>query len=398
MKRRSLIQGTAASLLGASMAPWALQARAQSATPFRIGFIQPMTGPFASTGRQQEAAARLYLTQINNMVAGRKVELLLRDDAGSPDTTRRTASELIVNEKVNVLAGFGLTPLALAVAPIATQSKTPAVCTAAATSAITEASPFMVRTSYTLPQTATVMGRWAVKSGMKKFMTLVTDYGPGIDAEKFFSDTVTAGGGTMLGNIRVPLKDADYAPFLQRVRDGAPEALYVFLPSGPATQFMKQFAERGLDKSGIKMIGDGGMTDDDLLQDIGDVALGMITTQNYSTAHPSAVNKKFVADFMAANKNMRPNFMAVGAYDGMHVICDALKKTNGTGDGPALLAAMKGQSFESPRGPILIDPDTRDIVQDIYVRKVEKIDGQLWNVEFDAEKAVKDPGKKMAAK
>ncbi len=395
MSRRSFLQASAAGIFGASMAgTLSLPARAQSGQPFKIGYILPMTGPFASTGRQQEAGARLYLSLIGSSVAGRKIELIFKDDAGTPDNARRLAAELITGEKVNALAGLGLTPSAFAIAPLATQSKTPAVSTLSATSSLMEASPFIVRTAYTLAQTASVMGRWATKSGLKRFMTLVTDYGPGIDAEKYFADTVTAEGGSVMGTIRVPLRGNDFAPFLQRVSDAKPEALYVFLPSGPGITFMKQFAERGLDKSGIKLIGDGGMTDDDLLQDIGDVALGLITTQNYSAAHPSEVNRKFVAEFLAANKNMRPNFVAVGSYDGIRVICEALKATDGKGDGPALLNAMKGLAFESPRGPMKIDPDTRDVIHDIYVRRVERVNGQLYNVEFASEKSVKDPAKK----
>jgi branched-chain amino acid transport system substrate-binding protein len=393
MKRRSFIQASSAGLVASVAGPLALPARAQAGSPFKIGLILPMTGPFASTGRQAMAAVNLYLAQIGGAVAGRKVEFVLKDDAGVADTTRRIASEMLTSDKVHVLAGFGLTPCAMAVGPIATQGKTPAVCMAAATSAITESSPFMVRTSYALPQTAVTMGNWAVKSGMKKFMTLVTDYGPGIDAERFFVSAATAAGATVQGSVRVPLRGSDFAPFLQRVRDSNPEALYVFLPSGPATGFMKQFAERGLSQAGIKLIGDGGMTDDDLLQEIGDVALGLVTTHHYSAAHPTAVARKFLSAFQAANKDMRPNFMAVGAYDGMRVICDALKATDAKGDGPALLEAMKLASFESPRGPFKIDPETRDVIHDIYVRKVERVNGQLFNVEFYTEKAVKDPGK-----
>ncbi len=393
MKRRSFIQATSAGLVSAIGAPLSMNAYAQG-EPFKVGLILPMTGPFASTGRQTQAAINLYLSQIGNAVSGRKIEVILKDDAGVADTARRVASEMLTSDKVNVLAGFGLTPCAMAVAPLATQSKTPAVCMAAATSAITEASPFMVRTSYALPQTAVTMANWAVKTnGMKKFMTLVTDYGPGIDAEKFFISAATAAGATIQGSVRVPLRGTDFAPFLQRVRDNNPEALYVFLPSGPATGFMKQFAERGLAQSGIKLIGDGGMTDDDLLQDIGDVALGLITTHHYSAAHPTPVARKFVSEFEKANKGMRPNFMAVGGYDGMRVICDAIKATDGKGDGPALLEAMKRASFESPRGPFKIDPETRDVIHDIYVRKVERVNGQLLNVEFYTEKSVKDPGK-----
>jgi branched-chain amino acid transport system substrate-binding protein len=389
MLRRHLVQ--AASLTAIALA-LPLVAQAQDNT-FKIGMILPMTGQSASTGRQIEAAARLYMAQHGDTVAGKKVQLIVKDDTGLPDVTKRIAQELVVNDKVNVLAGFGLTPLALAVAPIATQSKTPEIVMAAATSSITQASPYIVRSSFTLPQAAVAMGDWAPKNGIKSVVTLVADYGPGNDAEKFFAERFELNGGKVIEKLRVPLRNPDFAPFLQKVRDAKPDALFVFVPSGAGAAVMKQFLERGMDKAGIKMIGTGDVTDDDQLNDMGDGALGVVTSHHYSTAHPSAMNKKFVADFTAANKTMRPNFMAVGGYDGMHIIYEALKTTKGQGGGDALLAAMKGQVFESPRGPVLIDAQTRDITQDIYLRKVEKKDGQLWNVEFDVIKSVKDPGK-----
>jgi branched-chain amino acid transport system substrate-binding protein len=363
------------------------------AGPFRIGLLLPMTGPFASTGRQIDAAVKLWLAQNGSSVAGRHIEVILKDDAGTADTTRRLAQEMVVNDKVNVLAGFGLTPLALATAPIATQSKTPMVVMAAATSSITEASPYIVRTSFTLPQVTLGIAEWAPKNGIKKVVTLVSDYGPGIDAEKTFRERFGLNGGQVMESLRVPLRSPDFAPFLQKVRDAHPDAVFVFVPSGVGAQLMKQFAERGLDKAGIKLIATGDVTDDDILNEMGDVALGVVTSHHYSAAHKSAANQKFVQAFGAANKGMRPNFMAVGGYDGMRVIAKALEATRGKGDGDALLAAMKGQVFESPRGPVLIDAQTRDIVQDVYTRKVERVGGQLWNVEFDTLKAVKDPGK-----
>jgi branched-chain amino acid transport system substrate-binding protein len=357
----------------------------------KIGLILPMTGQQASTGRQIEAAVKLWQAQNGNKAGGKKVEIILKDDAAVPDTTRRLAQELVVNDKVSVLAGFGVTPAAMATAPIATQSKTPLVVMAAGTSAITEASPFIVRTSFTLPQATVPIADWASKNGIKKAVSLVADYGPGFDAEKYFDSQFRLNGGEMLDKLRTPLRSPDFAPVLQKVRDLKPDALFVFLPSGQGASFMKQFAERGLDKAGIKLIATGDVTDDDQLNDMGDVALGVINSHHYSAAHPSATNKKFVDAFQAANK-FRPNFMAVGGYDGMRVIYNALNATKGQG-GEALLNAMKGQVFESPRGPVLIDAQTRDIVQDIYIRKVERKDGQLWNVEFDVQKAVKDPGK-----
>jgi branched-chain amino acid transport system substrate-binding protein len=382
----------ALSFLASAALAWPLMATAQSAT-FKIGLVLPMSGPFASTGRQIEAAVKLYMAQNGTTVAGRKIEVLLKDDQGLPDQTKRIVQELVVGDKVDVLAGFGVTPAALAAGPIATQSKTPAVVMAAATSGIVATSPYFVRTSYTLPQTSSTMAEWASKNKMKKFVTLVSDYGPGIDAERSFKERVLLNAGQVLDEIRVPVRNPDFSPFLQRVRDLQPDAVFVFIPSGPAAAFMKQFTERGLDKSGIKLIGDGGVTDDDLLGGMGDEALGTVTAFHYSTAHESPANKKFVDGFNAANKGMRPNFMAVGGYDGMRVIYKALEATQGKGSGEVLIAAMKGQTFESPRGPVLIDAQTRDIVQDIYIRRVERRNGQLWNIEFDIIKGVRDPGK-----
>ena len=387
MKKRLFLSVTALAALAVS----ASAALAQD-NKFRIGLILPLTGPFASTGKQIEAAVRLYMAQNGDSVGGKKVELIVKDDTSTPDITKRIAQEMVVNDKVNVLAGFGLTPLALATAPIATQSKTPLVVMAAATSSITQASPYIIRTSFTLPQAAVAIADWAPKNGIKKVVTLVADYGPGLDAEKFFKDRLLFNGGQVLESLRVPLRNPDFAPFLQKVRDAKPDAVYAFVPSGAGAALMKQFAERGLDKAGIKLIGTGDVTDDDILNAMGDVALGVVTAHHYSAAHPSAANKKFVDAFSKANNGLRPNFMAVGGYDGMRVIYEAAKVTKG-GSGDALLAAMKGQIFESPRGPMFIDAQTRDVVHNIYIRKVDKKDGQLYNIEFDTIKDVKDPGK-----
>lgn len=386
MKRRHF---TALALAAAAMGQPAM---AQD-NVFKIGLILPMTGQQATTGRQIEAAARLWMAQNGDTVAGKKVQLIVKDDTSLPDVTRRLAQELVVNDKVNVLAGFGITPSAMAVGPIATQSKTPMVVMAAATSSITEASPYIVRTSFTLPQASVALADWAPKNGIKRVVTLVSDYGPGIDAERFFKDRMLFNGGQVPESLRVPMRNPDFAPFLQKVRDIKPDALFVFVPSGAGAAVMKQFLERGMDKAGIKLIGTGDVTDDDQLNDMGDGAIGVVTSHHYSAFHPSPMNKKFVAEFGKANKGLRPNFMAVGGYDGMRVIYEALKTTKGQGGGDALLAAMKGQIFESPRGKIYIDAQTRDIVQNIHLRRVERRDGQLWNVEFDVIKDVKDPGK-----
>ncbi len=388
INKRTFLYAAAATALGVQ----AGLAHAQ-AKPFKIGLLLPMTGPFGSTGRQIENGVNLYMAQFGNKVAGRTVEIVLKDDTGLPDVTKRLAQELVVNDKVDVLAGFGLTPLALSTAPIATQSKTPMVVMAAATSIITEASPYIVRTSMTLPQVTLGVAEWAPKNNIKKVASLVTDYGPGIDAEKTFRERFTLNGGQILAELRVPLRNPDYAPFLQKVRDLKPDALFVFVPAGAGSALLKQFAERGLDKAGIKLIGEGSVADDEILNDMGDVALGLVTSHPYSTSHNSPANKKFVEAFMKQSKGIRPNFFGVSAYDGMRVIYEAVKATKGTGDGEALINAMKGQIFESPRGPIYIDAQTRDIVQNVYIRRVERVNGQLYNMEFDVLKDVKDPAK-----
>jgi branched-chain amino acid transport system substrate-binding protein len=379
------------SALAASATALSVPRLAWAAEPLKIGLILPLTGPFASTGRQIEAACRLYIARNGDTVAGRKVELIVKDDTGSPETTKRIAQELIVQEKVAILAGFGLTPLALATAPLATEAKVPMVVMAAATSIIPTRSPFIVRVSMTLPQITAPMAEWALKNNIKRVVTLVADYGPGLDAEKTFVKRFTEGGGTIVESIRSPLQNPDFAPFLQRVKDAKPDALFVFVPSGQGTAVMKQFAERGLGEAGIKLIGTGDVVDDDILDAMGEPTLGVITSFHYSAAHPSAENKAYVEAFMKANNGMRPNFMSVGGYDGMHMIYEAEKKTGGSSDGEKIVAAMKGMSWVSPRGPMSIDPTTRDVVQDVYIRKVEKKDGHYWSIEFDKLEKVKDP-------
>jgi branched-chain amino acid transport system substrate-binding protein len=359
----------------------------------KIGLILPMTGQQASTGKQIDAAVKLYQAQHGTTVAGKKVEVILKDDTSVPDVTKRLAQELVVNDKVAILAGFGITPSAMATAPIATQAKVPEVVMAAGTSSITEASPYIVRTSFTLAQSAVPMAEWAIKNGIKKVVTMVSDYGPGIDAEKSFSDKFKADGGTIVENLRVPLRSPDFAPVLQKAADAKADALFVFVPSGTGAQFVKQFVERGLDKSGTKLIATGDVTDDDQLNGMGDVVVGVINAHNYSANHDSALNKAYVEAFKKANNGLRPNFMSVGGYDGMALIYEALKKTNGSTDGDKLIAAMKGLAWESPRGPISIDPETRDIIQNIYIRKVDKVGGELYNVEFATIPNVKDPVK-----
>ncbi len=325
-------------------------------------------------------------------VAGKKIELDRASDDGNvaENTQRHRARDGRQRQGRAVLAGFGLTPLALAAAPIATQAKTPMVIMAAATGIIPDRSPYIVRTidgdARSLRSALPTGRRRTASSASSRWCPIMR---PGIDIETAFSQRFKAAGGEVIEQLRVPLANPDFAPFLQRAADAKPDALFVFVPAGVGSILMKQFQERGLDKSGIKLIGTGDMTDDDILNNMGDVALGVTTSHHYSAAHPSDLNKKFVADFKKANPNMRPNFMAVGGYDGMAAIYKALEKTKGATDGDALVEAMKGMAWESPRGPISIDPDTRDIVQNIYVRSVEKKDGELYNVEFQTFDAVK---------
>jgi branched-chain amino acid transport system substrate-binding protein len=386
MHKRTFLKGAAALALLAS--PW--PALAQDTV--KIGLIIPLTGQQASTGKQIKAAVELYMSEHGTSVAGKKIEVIVKDDAAVPDNTKRIAQELIVNDKVSVIAGFGVTPAALAAAPLATEAKVVEVVMAAGTSIITERSPYIARTSFTLPQSSVIIADWAAKNGIKKVVNMVSDFAPGADADKSFTERFKAAGGEVMETIKVPLANPDFAPFLQRAADAKPDAIFVFVPSGQGGTFMKQFAERGLDKAGIKIIGPGDVTDDDLLPGMGDAVLGAVTAHLYSADHDSPKNKAYVAAFKKAN-NFRPNFMSVGGYDGMHLIYEALKKTGGKADGDSLIAAMKGMAWESPRGPISIDPETRDIVQNIYIRKVEKKNGELYNVEFATFEAVKDPGK-----
>jgi branched-chain amino acid transport system substrate-binding protein len=391
-ERKQLSRTTIWAAAATAIAGLAAAAPAKAEDSVKVGLILPMTGGQASTGKQIENAIKLYMQQKGDTVAGKKIEIILRDDGAVPDKTKTAAQELIVNDKVSFIAGFGVTPAALAAAPLATQAKIPEVVMAAGTSIITERSPYIVRTSFTLAQSSTIIADWAVKNGIKKVATLTSDYAPGNDALNFFKQNFTAGGGEVVEEVKTPLANPDFAPFLQRMKDAKPDAIFVFVPAGQGGNFMKQYAERGLDKAGIKVIGPGDVTDDDLLNNMGDAVLGTVTAHLYSAAHPSQMNKDFVAAYKKAY-GTRPGFMAVSGYDGIHLIYEALKKTNGDTDGTKLVEAMKGQKWESPRGPISIDPETRDIVQNIYIRKVEKVDGELYNVEFATFEAVKDLGK-----
>lgn len=386
-RRRQLV------LAGAALGSAGLPLVARAAEAVKVGLIVPMSGPFASTGRQIEAAVKLYQQKFGDTAGGRKVEILLKDDGGvSPDVTKRLAQELVSRDKAQVLMGFGLTPLALAAAPIATQAKVPMIVTAAATSVIPQRSPFIVRTGFTLAQVTAPLASWAARNGIKSVVTFVSDYGPGLDAEKVFVKTFGQAGGKVVESVRVPLRNPDYAPFLQRVKDARPEALFVFVPSGEGAAVLKQFTERGLGAAGIRLICTGDVLDDDLMAGIGAAAKDVVSSHHYSAAHASAANKDYVEAIARDNKGMRANFHSVGAYDGMHLLYEALKATGGQSDGDKLLAAMKGRSWESVRGPVSIDAQTRDIVQTVYMRKAELRGSEYFNIEFDKVEKVSDPG------
>jgi branched-chain amino acid transport system substrate-binding protein len=364
--------------------------------PIRIGMILEMSGPFADIGRQLLNGARAYVRVHGDNVAGRKVELIVKDTTGaSPEIAKRLAQQLIVNDKVDFLAGFGLTPNALAVAPLATEAKKPMIVMNAATSVITTRSPYIARVSFTLPQAAAPLAAWAARNGVREAYTLVSDYGPGIDAETTFKKAFAAAGGKIVGDVRVPLRNPDFAPFLQRIKDARPEAVFIFLPAGEQpVAFMKGFAERELDKAGIRLIGTGDLTEDGTIEAMGDTPLGVVTSHHYSVSHDSPQNRAFLKAWAdIAGAGARPNFMAVGAWDGMAAIYEVARRLNGNIDGDKAMDVLKGLKLDSPRGPITIDPETRDVVQTMYIRRVQKVNGKLYNVEFEQVANVKDPGK-----
>src|ERR1700752_559527 len=361
----------------------------------KIGIVMPMTGTSGAVGREISDATRLYMAQHGNTVAGKKIELIIRDDQSVPDNAKRLAQQLIVNDKVSFLAA-GLTPSAMSMAPIATEGKVPTVVMVSGTSVVTERSPYYVRTSFTLGQQSGIIADWATQNGSKKAVAIVSDWAPGAEAGKVFEQNFTKGGGQVLETLKVPLANPDFSPFLQRARDLQPDTLFVFVPAGQAGTFARQFSERGLDKSGIKLIGPGDIVDDDDLPTTGDALLGVVTAGMYSAAHPSQLNKDYVAAYKKAAGH-RANFISVGGYDGMHLIYQALQQTGGKTDADAVVGVMKGMKWESPRGPISIDPRTRDIVQNVYIRKVQKVNGEPWALEFETFPAVKDPLKEAAA-
>jgi branched-chain amino acid transport system substrate-binding protein len=362
----------------------------------KLGMVAEFSGSFAQYGQQMLGGMKAYVKIHGDRVGGKKIEIVQKDTGGpAPDVAKRLAQELVTRDNVDVLVGFGLTPNALAVAPVATEAKKAMVIMNAATSIITTKSPYIVRVSMTLPQITQPMAVWAAKNGIKRVYTVVADYGPGLDAEKAFAEAFKAAGGEIVGSVHTPLQNPDFAPFIQRVKDAKPEAVFLFLPAGEqGIAFMKGYEERGLKQAGIRLIATGDITDDGVLEAMGEPTLGLITSFHYSAAHDSPENAAFKKAYAEVNGDkLRPNFMAAAGYDGTALIYEALKKTGGATDGDKLVAAMKGMKLVSPRGPILIDPETRDVVQTVYIRKVEKTPGGLYNIEFDKLPEQKDPGK-----
>lgn len=367
--------------------------------PLRIGMIATYSGPYADYGRQFDAGVALYLKEHGGKIAGRTVEIIKKDTAGpAPDAAKRIAQELVVRDKVSILTGLDFSPNAYAVGAIATQAKIPTLVMNAASSAITTSSPYVARLSFTVQQVTDPMARWMAKQGVKEAYTVVADYASGVDAETAFKKAFAAEGGKVVGEVRTPMNNPDFSAYVQRIKDAKPQAVFFFFPSGvmpPA--FLKVWKERGMEEAGIKLYATGEATDDSYLDATGDVALGLVTSHHYSYAHPSPKNQKFVKDFVAQfGTSLRPSYFAVTAYDAMAAIDLALAKTKGDVSGDKVMDALKGLSFESPRGPIEIDPVTRDIVQTVYIRKTEKVDGKLVNVEFDKFDKVKDPAKEAA--
>jgi branched-chain amino acid transport system substrate-binding protein len=360
----------------------------------KVGVIMSYSGQFADTGAQINNGIKLYMKEHGDTVAGKKIELIAKDNGGiAPDVAKRLAQEAVVRDKVDMIVGFDLTPNALAAADVSAQAKKFMVNMNAATSVITTKSPYMVRTSFTVPQVNESLGTWAYKSGARKAYTLVSDFSPGHDGEQSFQRAFKEAGGEIIGSARYPVANLDFTAFLQRAKDMNPDVIYIWVPGGPQPAAIgKAVAERGIDLNKTKVVGQGELTFEEALKGMGDAGLGFITAFHYDYNHQSAKNKAFVAAHNAEFKR-NPDMFSVGGYDGMHVVYEALKKTNGNTDGDALIAAAKGMKWESPRGPMSIDPETRDVVQTVYIRRVEKVNGALVNVEFDKLENVKDPWK-----
>jgi branched-chain amino acid transport system substrate-binding protein len=378
--------------LAALLALAAVPADAQQT--LKVGVVMSYSGQFADPGAQIDNGIKLYMKQNGDTVAGRKIELIRKDPGGvAPDVSKRLSQEVIVRDGAEILAGYDLTPNALAAADVSAQAKKFMVNMNAATSVITTKSPYMVRVSFTVYQLNEALGAWAAKNGVRRAYTLVSDFGPGHDGEAAFTKGFKDAGGEIIGSARYPVANIDFTAFLQRAKDANPDGIYIWVPGGPQPAAIgKAIAERGIDKSKVKIMGQGELTYEDALKSMGDAGLGLITAFHYDFYHQSAKNKAFVTAYNAEFKR-NPDMFSVGGYDGMHAIYEALKKTKGNTDAEAMINAVKGMSWESPRGPMSIDPETRDVIQTVYIRRVEKKDGVLVNVEFDKIDNVKDPWK-----
>jgi branched-chain amino acid transport system substrate-binding protein len=388
MKKTGLL--LAAALLAVSAAS---SASAQGTV--KIGLIEPYSGQFADAATQQDNAIKLFMKLKGDTVAGKKIEVIRKDVGGiNPPVAKRLAQELVTRDNVDIIAGFVLTPNAMAAGDVSEEAKKFMVVMNAATSIITTKSQYMARTSLTIPQLNEAFGKWAAtKGGVKKAYTMVSDYGPGHDAEQSFQRGFKEGGGEIVGAVRMPVANPDFSAFVQRAKDLNPEGIYVFIPGGAQPgAFGKALSERGIDPKKTKVMGQLEITDEHALKAMGDAAVGIVTSGHYEHTHESKMNAEFVQAYKK-EFNRNPDFFSVGAWDGMQLIYDALKKTGGKADGESLIAAAKGMKWESPRGPISIDADTRDIVQTVYVREVKKIGGNLVNVEIDKIDNVKDPVK-----
>jgi len=362
----------------------------------RIGITLPLSGTYASEGVQYQNGIRLFQSLHGTTVAGRPVEVLIRDDQGiAGDLARRLLQEMIARERVDMVSGFSFTPTALSSATLVTQARKPAIIMNAATSIVTERSPYFVRVSWTLPQAAATIGAWAARNGHKRVFSLVSDYAPGLDAETWFKRSFTAAGGEVIGESRMPLTSLEYAPYLQRVLDARPEAVFAFLPGGDVSAaFLRSWRERGLARAGIQMLATGDVVEDDILTTLGEAASGVISVHHYSSTHDSDDNRAFVAAYHGMfGAALRPNFRAVQSYDGMAAMYRALELRGGDTDPDALMEQFKGMRVRSPRGEFLIEADTRDITQTMYIRRTEQVGGQWVNTEFEAVANVRDPGK-----
>ncbi len=378
-------------LFSATLVSGAVRTNAEETV--KIGLIMAYTGQFADAAAQMDHGVALYMKQHGDTVAGKKIQVIRKDTAGLPESAKRLAQELIVNDHVDILAGFTITPEILAITDLVNEAKKFTVVMNAATAIITTKSPYIVRTSVTIPQNCETLGTWAAKNGITNVFTLVSDYAPGLDAEASFQRAFTAAGGKIAGSVRIPLANPDFSAYVQRAKDSGAQSVFVFVPGGSQPPALaKALVERGMDPSKVKIIGQGELADESALKAMGSRAIGIITAFHYDYAHESAVNKAFVAAYNAEFKR-NPDFFSVGGYDGMHLIYEALKKTGGATDADKLVNAAKGMSWESPRGKIAIDPDTRDIVNPIYIQRVENVNGEIRNVEIARFDNVKDPVK-----